>query len=525
MFWAKHRRIILWIVYILFFLHAAIWYCLGYHGIGHLGFGEIFTTLKTGVVTAGTIFTILVLIHAVFFGGIFCGWFCHWGITQDAAAWLMKKCGINPVMRHIDSKMIPWAWFIILLAQVVFYWWFNGFPTEFSFNMSNTEVWSGVPRAILMICMTTLISGFILIFLFGERAFCRSICTFRLWFSWLEKFAPYKIRKTQNCATCSHECTSSCFMDINVAKQIETTGYVNSNQCVKCFKCVDACPHSVLAPTFKKNEYQTELDTVPYPSQFDVGTSIIQVALAIVVLNFLGFTIGGNMSLSAGFLLGFMIVHIWHDKKISLFEGLVTLLAVVGLFFANDLNDISSLIKGILAIAVFIAIAKYVGFKKGFEYLEKVPAVCKAPRFLVVLAVVLALYTGGMESYASLMINKAKAAFENKDYATYSEIMGNWAEYHNDRPSVYFNLAKTNLLFLKNYDKALLYAIKSLDISYREDLALQTIDVFLDGNLPLQAKKLAEHLIDNGHDSSAMRDRLAASAAALEEKKARVLGK
>ena len=231
------------------------------------------------------------------------------------------------------------------------------------------------------------------------------------------------------------------------------------------------------------------------------------------------------MSLSAGFLLGFMIVHIWHDKKISLFEGLVTLLAVVGLFFANDLNDISSLIKGILAIAVFIAIAKYVGFKKGFDYLEKVPAVCKAPRFLVVLAVVLALYTGGMESYASLMINKAKAAFENKDYATYSEIMGNWAEYHNDRPSVYFNLAKTNLLFLKNYDKALLYAIKSLDISYREDLALQTIDVFLDGNLPLQAKKLAEHLIDNGHDSSAMRDRLAASAAALEEKKARVLGK
>ena len=140
MFWIKHRKAILWALYILFFVHAIIWYLCGWQKIGQFGFGEIFFTLKTGIVTAGTIFVLVVFIHALFFGGIFCGWFCHWGVTQDVAAWIMEKCGIKPVMRHLNSKLIPWVWFIILLTQVVLFWYFNGFPTSLSIDLAGPEM-------------------------------------------------------------------------------------------------------------------------------------------------------------------------------------------------------------------------------------------------------------------------------------------------------------------------------------------------------------------------------------------------
>ena len=42
MFWIKHRRLILWVLYALFFLHAYLWYALGYQRVGQFGFGEIF---------------------------------------------------------------------------------------------------------------------------------------------------------------------------------------------------------------------------------------------------------------------------------------------------------------------------------------------------------------------------------------------------------------------------------------------------------------------------------------------------
>lgn len=525
MFWVKHRRLILWIIYILFFLHAAMWYCLGYKGVGHLGFGEFFLTLRTGIITTGTIFCLLVFIHAMFFGGIFCGWFCHWGITQDAAAWLMKKCGIKPIMRHLDSKIIPWVWFIILIFQVIFYWYFNGLPASLSFNPSYTEMWSGVPRAILMICMTLIISGFTLIFLFGERAFCRSICTFRLWFRWFEKIAPYKIRRINDCKSCSNECSNSCFMDIDVAKEVRTNACINSDRCVKCFKCMGACPHGVLKASFKKTGLEKKEPVEENLPLFNFKDGLLQGALAIAALHFIGFTIGGNMSLSTGFLLGFLLIYVWHAKKLGWFELLVVSLASAGLYFANDMNDVTSLAKGLTVIALFLAIARYVGFKGGFEFLNKPAESRKAPVALVAMAILFATYTGGLEVVASFMIHQAKAALVQKDYQTYSSTMEKWADYASDPASAHFNLAKVQLLELKQYDKALENLKKSLDMSYRKDLALDSVRVFLDQGLAMSAKKLALYVIEtHKDDSQELRNLIAVAEADMAAKKAAILG-
>ena len=524
MFWIKHRRLILWVLYALFFLHAYLWYALGFQRIGQFGFGEIFLTLKTGIFTAGTIFVLVVFIHALFFGGLFCGWFCHWGVTQDVFAWIMKKCGIKPVMRHLDSKYIQWTWFIILIAQVVLYWWFNGFPTSAEFNPSYTEVWAGNPKAIFMICMTCIISGFILVFLFGERAFCRSICTFRLWFSWFDKIAPYKIRRTKDCSSCSNECSENCFMDINVAKEIKINGVVNNTACVKCFKCMGACPHGVLDTSFTKGENEkNEIIEKPAP-QFDGLSSLIQAAMAIIVLHFFGYSIGGNMSLSSGLLTGFVLIHIWNTKSISLFEILLLILCPIGLYYGNDMNPVTSLVKGLLAITIFVLIAKYVGFAKGFKFIEEMQGNNKTSKVLVAIVVIAAIWVGSIEVEASYYLQKAMAAAKNKDWNTYAEILEKWGSYHNDQRSLYFDLGKVELINLKQYDSSLESFEKSLDLSYREDLAVQTARIYIEEGLPLHAKKFINHFIEKGHDSSALRDLLSQAEAELAAKKAAILG-
>ncbi len=525
MFWIKHRRSILWILYALFFLHAILWYTCGYQRIGQFAFGEIFLTLKTGIISAGTIFVLLVFIHALFFGGLFCGWFCHWGVTQDVFAWILKKCGIKPIMRHLESKYIQWAWFIILITQVVLFWWFNGLPTKFVFNPSYTEVWAGNPKAIFMICMTCIVSGFLLIFLFGERAFCRSICVFRLWFSWFEKFSKYKIIRNKECSSCSNECSNSCFMDVNVAEEVKINGVVRNTACVKCFKCMGACPNQALTASFQKSPYEKNEEISRPVPLFDSLISTIQVAFTILVLHFFGYSIGGNMSLSLGLVSGFVIIHILYSKSISWFEILLIPLIATGLHYGNDMNPATSLVKGLFAISLFIIIAKYIGFKKGFDFIDKIPNEIKVSKLLITIILIPAIYFSCIESVASYYLQKAAAAGEKKDWKTYADLYEKWGEYNNDKVNLYFDLGKVELFNLNEYDKALESFKKSFDLLYREDLVVDTAELLLTEGLPLHSKKLLTYYIDKGKDSQILKDLLEEAEKEITKKKAKVLGK
>lgn len=487
MIWARFRRPLLLLVYVLFFLHTALWHYWGYEGVGHLGFGEFFGTLRSGVVTAGTIFSLAVFLHALFFGGLFCGWFCHWGITQDVAAWIMKKAGIKPRMQNLNSKLIPWAWFIILIAQVVIYWAFNGFPSSWSFNPSATPVWTGVPRSILLICLTTMISGFFLIFLFGERAFCRSICTFRLWFSWFERIAPHKVRQTKECTSCQQECTSVCPMGLDIAAEIRDLGHVKNTECIKCHICIGACPTQVLETSLKKNSFHKNGSPVERPAAMSSSISLVQTGMAIIVLILFGFDVGGNISLSLGFLTGFLLIHIWHSRSISMFEVIISGLVIIGLYFKDDMNDPVSLAKGLLAIAVFLFTAKAVGFEKGFAFINQTAPSLKTSKVLGAMVLLAALLLGARETHTSILIHKANAARRGNDTAVYATIMESCAGSHSDPAGAYFDLAKAQLK-INEPQKAATSFKKSLQVMFSTTVAQEMYEM-------LQAfgdKKVAE---------------------------------
>ncbi len=476
MIWARYRRPLLFLVYFLFFFHTALWHYWGYEGVGHLGFGEFFGSMRTGIITAGTVFSIVVFLHALFFGGLFCGWFCHWGITQDIAAWIMKKAGIKPQMQHLDSKLIPWFWFIILIAQVAVFWLYNGLPTSFSFNPSATPVWTGVPRSILLICLTTIVSGFALTFLFGERAFCRSICTFRLWFSWFERIAPHKVRQIKECTSCQLECTNVCPMGVDVAAEIRDLGHVKNTECVKCHICIGACPNQVLETSLRKNSFHKEGEPQARQAALSSSVSLVQAAMAVIVVVLFGFDVGGNISLSLGFLSGFMLIHIWHTRSITAFEIILTALTVIGLYYKDDMNDPVSLVKGLAAIAVFLFAARQLGFTKGFEFINKHTPALQVSKPLVVITLLVAVILGGREAHTSMLIHQANAARRSNDNLTYASIMEACAGSHSDPAGAWYDLGKAQLK-INQPQKAGNSFKKSLQLVFSAEVARTMFDL------------------------------------------------
>ena len=61
-------------------------------------------------------------------------------------------------------------------------------------------------------------------------------------------------------------------------------------------------------------------------------------------------------------------------------------------------------------------------------------------------------------------------------------------------------------------------------MSYSEDLAVQTAQIYLEEGLPNHAKNLINHFIEKGHDSPALRELLASAENELAAKKAAILG-
>ena len=185
-------------------------------------------------------------------------------------------------MQHLDSKLIPWVWFIIILAQVVIYWVYNGLPTSFH----STRRQPGLDgRAALdtvnlpdhyrqRLCTD---------FLFGERAFCRCICTFRLWFSWFERIAPHKVRQIKECTSCQLECTNVCSMGVDVAAEIRDLGHVKNTECVKCHICIGACPNQVLETSLRKNSFHKDGEPQSRPAALSRSISLVQAAMAVIV--------------------------------------------------------------------------------------------------------------------------------------------------------------------------------------------------------------------------------------------------
>jgi polyferredoxin len=236
-------------------VHMVTWYVLGIHAVGSIGIEAMFSGLSRGLLNAGFVFWMLVIVSVVLFGRAFCGWFCWFGGYLDLVEW-----GIGDKLRVKLPRGMPLYLaaipFVALFAKVygsLLINWLDGFPAAFTVNLADMEPWAGQQTG-LSILITFILYGPVLLFIFGRRAWCRYLCPLGALLKIFSRFGIGKVRLVNDACTGCGKCNYVCDMQVDVLGGIKKHGQVNSADCIRCLKCTDACPTCAIAFRMRRQE-------------------------------------------------------------------------------------------------------------------------------------------------------------------------------------------------------------------------------------------------------------------------------
>jgi tetratricopeptide (TPR) repeat protein/polyferredoxin len=251
----KWRAIALFTLTLLMVAHVIQWYFMG-STVSPIEPSESMYTLQNGAINAGFIFFSLAILATLIFGRFVCGWGCHIVALQDFCAWLLKKMGLTP--RPFRSRLLVYV--PIVVALYMFVW-----PTvsrymaappeaplfpEFTNHLITTEFWATFPPWYVAIPFL-FICGFMTVYFLGQKGFCTYACPYGGFFGLADKFAPGKIRVTDDCNQCGH-CTATCTSNVLVHAEVKQYGMVVDPGCMKCMDCISVCPNDALYFGFGK---------------------------------------------------------------------------------------------------------------------------------------------------------------------------------------------------------------------------------------------------------------------------------
>ncbi len=209
-----------------------------------------------GTVNGSLVAFTLMLLGALFFGRLWCGWACPAGGLAEIAFDINGK-KVNG--KKIDwIKWVIWApWLAIIMVMALSA---GGYHTINLFldTQNGISVAGAVDRPILF----AYVIYYLVIFLFlglsifvGRRAGCHTIC-------WMAPFMILgsKARNLLNlpalrlkadpakCASCL-KCTTNCPMSLDVSKMVQLAKMENS-ECIFCGSCIDGCPNKAIRYAF-----------------------------------------------------------------------------------------------------------------------------------------------------------------------------------------------------------------------------------------------------------------------------------
>jgi tetratricopeptide (TPR) repeat protein len=217
--------------------------------------------------------------------------------------------------------------------------------------------------------------------------------------------------------------------------------------------------------------------------------------MAVIVLIAFRFNIGGNMSLSIGFLAGFFLARSWATRSLQFFEVATAVLVITGLYFKIDMNDHTSLMKGLAAIVFFLALARYADYRKGHDFIRDSAASTPAGKPLLIAAAIVALALGFQETRTSILIHKANAALKNNNLQTYASIMEGCAAGHSDPAGAYYDLGRIQLS-LGQPEKAVASFKNSISLIYKPEAVEAMLGHLLDSADTEHWSALADFLVE-----------------------------
>lgn len=184
---------------------------------------------------------VIVLVTAVLFGPVFCGWVCPLGTIQEWFAGIGKKifkkrrynhfipAKIDRVLRYTRYLVLVWVLYMTAASGTLF---FADMDPYFAlFNFWSSEVAVGG----LIVLGVTILSS-----LFIERPWCKYACPYGAVLGLTNLFRVFSIRRSASTCRLDGACDITCPMNINVSSK----SLVRDHQCISCLECTSEahCP-------------------------------------------------------------------------------------------------------------------------------------------------------------------------------------------------------------------------------------------------------------------------------------------
>ncbi len=358
----KKRFFVLLLINILIVVHIILWYKLGYQKIGTFSLNGIVSLFGMGLLNSAAVFFILVVLTAVLFGRLFCGWGCHFAFFQEFALKILHKIGINPQIIHSKASTIQYVFLLKTLTAIFEYWLIYGHP-RFHVGFSDTQVMTvDLPRNPAIIASFFICDAFLLIYLLGSRAFCRYVCPWAPMLAFFDNFSFWRIRKVNDCKGCMC-CTRSCTMGIPVHEEIARHNAVVNTNCIRCLACKDACPNGTLNYRWGPNVVSLTRRIewlIPRQGKYSWYCDFLLIFCGLVAAYYTQRLLGSFQTFLGaawGLCLGIVIVKYLECKHVSVSEtvqqkrrflsvGLVTLSTLVWCWGTSTPPDIRLLLRG-----------------------------------------------------------------------------------------------------------------------------------------------------------------------------------
>lgn len=197
------------------------------------------------------------------FGRFVCGWLCPFGLLQD----LLHKIPFFHKRKQLPfHKVLKYGKYLVLFGLVIIgsSFLFSGFvkvPAFCKYLCPSGTFMGAIPLLTANELLRSQAGGLfewklgILIFLMilslmVYRPFCQYLCPLGAIYGWFNRFSLVQIRwEKESCTSCM-ACQRACPVNLPPEK------ISVSPECIKCGKCVDACPAACLH--FKKKKEKPE---------------------------------------------------------------------------------------------------------------------------------------------------------------------------------------------------------------------------------------------------------------------------
>ncbi|MCP3978680.1 MAG: tetratricopeptide repeat protein [bacterium] len=323
--YGRWRALALTSVYLLFGLHIAHWRLNG-TTLAPLELNEVMYTLEAGIVTAGFLLMISMMLLTVVFGRFFCSWACHILALEDLCSWILRKLRIRP--KPVRSRVLALVPSIAMLYMFVWPQLLRmneGRPApelrlltddEGWASFVTSDFWRNLPDPWIA-GLTFLVCGFAIVYFLGGRTFCAYGCPYGAAFSMADRFAPGRIKLTGACEQCGI-CTAVCTSGVRVHEELALYGKVVDAACMKDLDCVGSCPQQAISFGFSRPALMQSYEKTGRRSlrpDFSTGEELLVAGIflaTLVVFRGLYAALPFLMTLGLGGILGWVGVLTWR---------------------------------------------------------------------------------------------------------------------------------------------------------------------------------------------------------------------